>query len=53
MHSSLQTLKLSPVRMVPKKGSFRLIHDLSYPSGTGVNDFIDKTFAQLGILALT
>lgn len=43
IHSPLQNLRLSPVGMVPKKdGSFRLIHHLSYPHGSSVNDFIDK-----------
>ena len=45
-----KTFWLSPVGMVPKKGSFRLIHHLSYHSGTGVNDFIDKTGIALDML---
>ena len=33
---------ISPLGLVPKKepGAFRLIHDLSYPRGNAVNDFI-------------
>lgn len=33
---------VSPLGLVPKKeaGSFRVIHDLSYPKGQGVNDLI-------------
>ena len=37
-------LQCSPIGLVPKqqRGSFRLIHHLSYPLGDSVNDFIDK-----------
>lgn len=46
--SPLPNLRLSPVGMVPKKdGSFRLIHHLSYPSGSSVNDFIDKSLCSV------
>lgn len=48
--SPLLNLRLSPVGMVPKKdGSFRLIHHLheSYPSGSSVNDFIDKSLRSV------
>ena len=44
----LQNLRLSPVGMVPKKGgSYRLIHHLSHPLGTSVNDFIDKKYCSV------
>ena len=35
-------LRTSPIGLVPKKdpSEFRLIHHLSYPQGTSVNDFI-------------
>lgn len=38
----LQNMTFSPLGLVPKKepGKFRLIHDLSYPKGNAVNDFI-------------
>lgn len=46
--SPLPNLRLSAVGMVPKKdGSFRLIHHLSYPSGSSVNDFIDKSLCSV------
>ena len=39
-----QKFVVSPLGLVPKKvpGEFRVIHHLSYPSGTSVNDGIDK-----------
>lgn len=39
----LPNLHISPIGLVPKKtpNQFRLIHHLSYPEGTSVNDFID------------
>jgi hypothetical protein len=39
----LINLKVSPIGIVPKKtiGDFRLIHHLSYPESSSVNDFID------------
>lgn len=44
----LPNLRLSPVGLVPKKdGSFRLIHHLSYPSGSSVNDFIDSELCSV------
>lgn len=40
----LPTLRVSPLGLAPKKnGDFRLIHHLSYPKDTSVNDFIDET----------
>ena len=37
-------LQCSPIGLVPKHepGSFRLIHHLSYPLGSSINDFINK-----------
>lgn len=37
-----QTFTISPLGVVPKKnpGEFRLIHNLSFPKGTSVNDGI-------------
>lgn len=39
----IQTLRVSPIGLVPKKSSdkFRLIHHLSYPAGESLNDYID------------
>jgi len=38
-----------PIGLVSKKseGEFRLIQHLSYPSGSSVNDYIDKNFARV------
>ena len=40
----INNMFISPIGMVPKKdpGQFRRIHDLSYPSGHSVNDYIPK-----------
>ena len=40
----LPTLRVSPIGLVPKKepNEFRLIHHLSYPLGSSVNDYIDR-----------
>jgi hypothetical protein len=44
----LLNLRLSSVGMVPKKGgSYRLIHHLSHPPGSSVNDFIDRKFGSV------
>lgn len=46
--SPFTNLRLSPVGLVSKKdGSFRLIHHLSYPQGSSVNDFIDQSFSSV------
>ena len=39
----------SPLGVVPKKtpGEFRLIHHLSYPNGSSVNDFIPDHFSSV------
>ena len=38
----LHDLRLSPLGLVPKKdGNLRIIHHLSYPKGSSINDFID------------
>jgi len=40
----LPTLRISPLGLVPKKdGDFRVIHHLSYPALSSVNDFIDES----------
>ena len=43
-HRPLPTLRVSPIGLVPKKepNEFRLIHHLSYPLGSSVNDYIDR-----------
>lgn len=45
----LPNLRISPTGLVPQKseGEFRLIQHLSYPSGSSVNDYIDKNFASV------
>lgn len=45
----IDNLRISPIGLVPKKnpGQFRLIHHLSYPHGTSVNDFIDPNFSSV------
>lgn len=42
-------LVISPIGLVPKKdkGSFRLIHDLSFPKGSSVNDNIPQEFCSV------
>ncbi|VDI44723.1 Hypothetical predicted protein [Mytilus galloprovincialis] len=39
----IPTLRISPLGLVPKgkDGQFRVIHNLSYPENSSVNDFID------------
>ncbi|VDI82365.1 Hypothetical predicted protein [Mytilus galloprovincialis] len=39
----IPTLRISPLGLVPKgkDGQFRVIHHLSYPENSSVNDFID------------
>jgi hypothetical protein len=45
----LNNFRSSPIGLVPKKvlGDFRLIHHLSWPSGTSVNDLIDPSMCSL------
>ncbi|XP_031749215.1 uncharacterized protein LOC116407638 [Xenopus tropicalis] len=45
----LHNLRTSPLGLVPKKeaGKFRLIHHLSHPKGTSVNDEIDKDLVKV------
>ena len=45
----LDNFILSPLGLVPKKdtGSFRLIHDLSFPSGSSVNSWIPREFCTV------
>lgn len=40
---------ISPLGLVPKKeaGTYRLIHDLSFPHGSSVNDGIARTYATV------
>ena len=40
----LPILRVSPIGLVPKKepNEFRLIHHLSYPLGSSVNDYTDR-----------
>ena len=40
----VQNYKISPLGVVPKKtpGKFRIIHHLSYPEGSSVNDFYSQ-----------
>ena len=47
--SPIPNLKISPIGLVPKSepGSFRLIHNLSYPSTTSVNEGIDKQYCSV------
>lgn len=42
-------MRISPIGLVPKKspGQYRLIHHLSYPKGSSVNDFIDQDLATV------
>ena len=39
----------SPLSLIPKSqpGTFRLIHDLSYPHGKSINDSINKEFTEV------
>jgi hypothetical protein len=43
-NSPFSTLQISPLGLVPKKkpGEIRVIHHLSYPDGTSINDGISK-----------
>ncbi|CAH2246617.1 PREDICTED: uncharacterized protein LOC100494000, partial [Pelobates cultripes] len=45
----LAELRISPLGVVPKKeaGKFRLIHHLSYPKGSSVNDDIDAALCSV------
>ncbi|XP_052799424.1 uncharacterized protein LOC128231043 [Mya arenaria] len=42
-------LRINPIGLVPKKaaGQFRMIHHLSYPKGSSVNDFIDEDLSTV------
>ena len=48
-HLPIPTLRISPIGLVPKKtpNEHRLIHHLSYPLGSSVNDFIDPKFSSV------
>ena len=41
--------RVSPLGVVPKKspGEFRMIHHLSYPEGSSMNDFIPKELSSV------
>ena len=44
----LSNLRVSPVGLVPKKdGTWRLIHQLSFPEDYSVNDFIDPKYCTV------
>ena len=45
----MTNFRISPIGVVPKKveGQYRLIHLLSYPEGSSVNDFIDDDFSKV------
>ena len=45
----MQNYKISPLGVVPKKtaGKFRIIHHLSYPEGSSVNDFIPREISSV------
>ena len=40
----MDSLRISPIGLIPKSipGTFRLIHNLSFPESDSVNDGIDK-----------
>ena len=44
-----QNFHCSPLALVPKKlpGSFRVIHNLSFPKGNSINDFIPEEFTSV------
>ena len=47
--SPMKNIQISPIGVVPKKtpGEFRLIHHLSYPEGSSINDFIDPKLCSV------
>ena len=49
-----QNLHLSPLGIVPKKapGEFRLIHNLSHPRGTSVDDVIPQELCSVKYASL-
>jgi hypothetical protein len=49
-----QRFVTSPLGLVPKKApnQFRLIHDLSFPPGSSVNDHIDSSYTKVSYLDL-
>ncbi|KAM9329440.1 uncharacterized protein PAF06_002568 [Gastrophryne carolinensis] len=49
----MERLVVSPLGVVPKKerGKFRLIHHLSFPKGTSVNDGIDKELSSVSYIS--
>lgn len=48
LHRPIPTLRVSPLGLVPKQsGDYRVIHHLSYPNETSVNDFIDPHYCTV------
>lgn len=44
----MHKFRLSPIGIVAKKdGGWRLIHHLSFPEGSSVNDFIDPDYCTV------
>ena len=51
----LSPFRVSPLGVIPKKtpGEFRLIHHLSYPGGSSVNDGISPEFSSVRYATIT
>jgi hypothetical protein len=49
-----QNFQISPIGIVPKKeqGQFRLIHHLSFPENSSINDFIPDQFSRVHYASL-
>lgn len=49
IHPPMENFQVSPLGLVPKKkaGEFRLIHHLSHPPGSSINDFISDDDARV------
>ena len=47
--SPFENFRISPLGLVPKKapGEFRLLHHLSFPEGSSVNDSIPRELASV------
>jgi hypothetical protein len=44
----IATLRVSPLGLIPKKdGDYRLIHHLTHPKGSSVNDFVDPELCSV------
>ncbi len=48
-HRPFHNLIVSPIGLVPKaeKGKFRMIHHLSFPEGSSINDGIDRDYCKV------